>query len=270
MKLGFIGCGVMANAMMGGIIKNGLLKPEEIWGADPFEGSRQKTKEQNGIHVTESNLEVIENCDVVFLTIKPQYYADAIASFRDHVREDQMFISIGAGRTLDYIAEQFENKPVKVVRVMPNTPAQVAEGMSAACPNQYVTEEETQTALTILRAFGKAELMPESLFDVVTGVSGSGPAYVCMFIEAMADAAVLGGIYLRRADRSGHCQDADGNRTAPGRPEGHGFFPCRHHHCGGPQAGRRGPAPRRDRGRERLHREVHPDAECEVVFPSFG
>ncbi|MDD6707353.1 MAG: pyrroline-5-carboxylate reductase [Eubacterium pyruvativorans] len=199
MKLGFIGCGVMANAMMGGIIKNGLLKPEEIWGADPFEGSRQKTKEQNGIHVTESNLEVIENCDVVFLTIKPQYYADAIASFRDHVREDQMFISIGAGRTLDYIAEQFENKPVKVVRVMPNTPAQVAEGMSAACPNQYVTEEETQTALTILRAFGKAELMPESLFDVVTGVSGSGPAYVCMFIEAMADAAVLGGMQRSQA-----------------------------------------------------------------------
>jgi pyrroline-5-carboxylate reductase len=194
MKLGFIGCGVMANAIMGGIIKAGLYKPEDIWGADPFEGSRKKTKEANGINVTDSNLEVIENCDTVFFTIKPQYYHDMIAGIKDHVREDQLFISIGAGRTLDYIADEFGGKKVKVVRVMPNTPAQVGEGMSAACPNEYVTEEETKRAVEILSAFGKAEVVPENLFDIVTGVSGSGPAYVFMFIEAMADAAVNGGM----------------------------------------------------------------------------
>lgn len=194
MKLGFIGCGVMANAMMGGIIKNGLFKPEDIWGADPVEAGRQKTKEANGINVTDSNLEVLEKCDVVFFAIKPQYYASMIDGIKDHVREDQLFISIGAGRTLDYLADAFDHKPVKIVRVMPNTPAQVGEGMAAACPNEYVTDEEAQLALKILRGFGKAELMPENLFDVVTGVSGSGPAYVCMFIEAMADAAVLGGM----------------------------------------------------------------------------
>lgn len=194
MKLGFIGCGVMANAMMGGIIKNGLYKPEDIWGADPFQGSRDKTKAANGINVTDSNVEVVENCETVFLTVKPQYYESVIASIRDAIKEDQLIISIGAGRTLDYIAEQFGDKKVKVVRVMPNTPAQVGAGMAAACPNQYVTEDEMARALEILRAFGKAEQVPESLFDVVTGVSGSGPAYVFMFIEAMADAGVVGGM----------------------------------------------------------------------------
>ncbi len=198
MKLGFIGCGVMANAMMGGIIDAGLYKPEDIWGADPFEGSRAKTKEANGINVTDSNLEVLENCDTVFFTIKPQYYGSMIEGIKDHVREDQLFISIGAGRTLEYLDEAF-GKPVKVVRVMPNTPAQVGEGMSAACPNQYVTEEETQRAVEILSAFGKAEVVPENLFDIVTGVSGSGPAYVFMFIEAMADAAVNGGMQRKQA-----------------------------------------------------------------------
>lgn len=198
MKIGFIGCGVMANAMMGGIIKAGLYKPEEIIGADPFEVGRVKTKEQNGINVTDSNLEVVEKADIVFMTIKPQYFAGVIEEIRDHVRENQMFISIGAGRTLDYLNEVF-GKPVKIVRVMPNTPAQVGEGMSAACPNQYVTEEETAKAIEILSAFGKAEVMPENLFDIVTGVSGSGPAYVFMFIEALADAGVNGGMQRKQA-----------------------------------------------------------------------
>ncbi len=199
MKLGFIGCGVMANAMMGGIIKNGILKPEEIIGADPSEEARTRTKETNGIHVTDDNIELIENVDYLFFTIKPQYYADMISGIKDHIRKDQVILSIGAGRTLDYLAEQFDHKPVKIVRVMPNTPAQAGEGMAAACPNEYVTDEEAQQALKILSAFGKAAILPEDLFDIVTGISGSGPAYVFMFIEALADAAVHGGMQRKDA-----------------------------------------------------------------------
>lgn len=198
MKLGFIGCGVMANAIMGGVIEAGLYKPEDIIGADPFEGSRNKTHEALGVNVTGSNLEVLEQSDYVFFTIKPQYYAGMIEGIRDHVREDHVFISIGAGRTLSYLAQTF-GKPVKVVRVMPNTPAQIGEGMSAACPNEYVSNEETDRALEILRSFGRAEIMPESLFDIVTGVSGSGPAYAFLFIEAMADAGVNGGMQRQQA-----------------------------------------------------------------------
>lgn len=198
MKLGFIGCGVMANAMMGGIIKAGLYKPEDIWGADPFEGSREKTKAQNGINVTADNKEVLDNCDTIFLTIKPQYFGDVISGIKDDVKPNHLFISIGAGRTLEYLEEQF-GENVKIVRVMPNTPAQVGEGMAAACPNKNVTEEEAQRAIEILSSFGKAEIMPENLFDIVTGVSGSGPAYVFMFIEALADAAVVGGMPRNKA-----------------------------------------------------------------------
>lgn len=198
MKLGFIGCGVMANAMMGGIIKAGLYQPEDIWGADPFEGSRQKTKEVNGINVTDNNIEVLENCDTVFLTVKPQYIEGVIEGIKDHVTDKNLFVCIAAGITLDYLEEHFGSS-VKAIRVMPNTPAQVGEGMAAACPNKNVTEEEKNRALEILRSFGSAELMPENLFDIVTGVSGSGPAYVFMFIEAMADAAVNGGMQRKQA-----------------------------------------------------------------------
>ena len=183
----------MANAMMSGIIKAGLYRPEDIIGGDPSAESREKTKENNHITVTDDNLAVLDQCDYVFFTVKPQYYSKMIAGIRDHIREDHVIISIGAGRTLSYLNEQF-GRPVKVVRVMPNTPAQVGEAMSAACPNPYVSDEEADKVMEILRTFGKAEQMPESLFDIVTGVSGSGPAYVFMFIEAMADAAVDGGM----------------------------------------------------------------------------
>ncbi|MBR0410399.1 MAG: pyrroline-5-carboxylate reductase [Eubacterium sp.] len=193
MKLGFIGCGVMANAMMGGIIKAGLYKPEDIIGGEPSPEGRDKTVRTNGIHVTEDNKKVLDESDYVFFTVKPQYYTEMIAGIKDHIREDHVIISVGAGRTLSYLEEQF-GKPVKTIRIMPNTPAQVGEAMTAVCPNKHVTEEETKKALTILRTFGKAELMPEHLFDIVTGVSGSGPAYVFMFIEALADAAVNGGM----------------------------------------------------------------------------
>lgn len=198
MKLGFIGTGVMATAMMSGIIENGLYTADNIIGADPVEAARDKIKDKLGINVTDNNLDVLEQCKYVFFTIKPQYYSDMIAGIKDHLTEDHVIISIGAGRTLDYLAEQF-GKPVKVVRVMPNTPAQVSAGMSAACPNDLVTDEEAEHALAILRTFGLAEQMPENLFDIVTGISGSGPAYVFMFIEALADAAVEGGMYRNQA-----------------------------------------------------------------------
>ena len=199
MKLGFIGCGVMANAMIGGILKAGLCGPEDITGADPSESSREKTSLANGIAVTDNNLEVLEKAEIVFLTIKPQYFAGVIGQIRDHVKDHHLLISIGAGISLSFLEEQFGEKPVRIIRVMPNTPAQVGEGMSAACPNRYATEEDKKTAINILSAFGKAELMPESLFDIVTGVSGSGPAYAFLFIEAMADAAVNGGMQRKQA-----------------------------------------------------------------------
>ena len=176
MKLGFIGTGNMAGAIMGGVIKSNVFKPEEIIGADLFAPGREKVKELYGINVTDSNKEVIEKSEVVIFSVKPQFYADVIQEVKDLVR-----------------AEQF-GKDVKIVRTMPNTPAMVGEGMTAATPNEHVTKEELDYACKILSAFGKVEVVTEHMMDAVVAVSGSSPAYVFIFIEAMADAAVAEGM----------------------------------------------------------------------------
>lgn len=192
MKLGFIGTGNMAGAIMGGIIQKGIFRPEQIIGADISEAGRRKAKETYGIEVTKDNRKAAA-AEVLILSVKPQFYADAIAEIRDCIRDDQLVITIAPGKTLSWLEEQF-GKRVKIVRTMPNTPALVGEGMTAACVNQYVTEEEKAYALKILDSFGKVELVPEHLIDAVVAVSGSSPAYVFMFIEAMADAAVAEGM----------------------------------------------------------------------------
>lgn len=193
MKLGFIGTGNMASAIMGGVINNNIFKPEEIIGADLFAPGRERVKEQFGINVTASNKEVVENSEVMILSVKPQFYGDVISEIKDLVKDDQIIITIAPGKTLAWLEEQF-GKDVKIVRTMPNTPAMVGEGMTAACPNAQITEEDLTRVKTILESFSKVEVVPERLMDTVTAVSGSSPAYVYMFIEAMADAAVLGGM----------------------------------------------------------------------------
>jgi pyrroline-5-carboxylate reductase len=193
MKLGFIGCGNMASAMMKGIISNGIVAADEIIGADVFAPSLEKAKDSLGIQIAKSNQEVVEKSEVFVLSVKPQYYEAVIGEIKDFVREDQLIITLAPGKTLAWLEEHF-GKPVKVVRTMPNTPAMVLEGMTAACPNANVNQEELDYVLSILRAFGEAEVVPEKMIDAVVAVSGSSPAYVFMMIEAMADAAVAEGM----------------------------------------------------------------------------
>lgn len=193
MKLGFIGCGNMAGAMMGGIIENGIFKPEEIIGADVFPQGREHVQKAYGIHVTDSNKEVVEKAEVVVLSVKPQFYETVIADIRDVVRPEQIIITIAPGKTLTWLAGQF-GKDVKIVRTMPNTPAMVSEGMTGAVPNEHMTKEEIDYVCKILSGFGRVEIITEQLMDVVVSVSGSSPAYVFIFIEAMADAAVAEGM----------------------------------------------------------------------------
>lgn len=193
MKLGFIGCGNMASAMMKGIISNGIIGIKDIIGADVFAPSREKVQHTLGISVTESNTEVVKWADAFVLSIKPQFYEKVIAEIKNSVKENQIVITLAPGKTLAWLEEQF-GKPVKIIRTMPNTPAMVLEGMTAACPNQYVTDEELESVCNILRGFGEVEVVPEKMIDAVVAVSGSSPAYVFMMIEAMADAAVAEGM----------------------------------------------------------------------------
>ena len=193
MKLGFIGCGNMAGAMMGGIIKNNIFKSEDVYGSDVFEPSRERVKNMYGIHVSDNNVDVVDAVDVLVLAVKPQYYESVITQIKDHVRADQLIITIAPGKTLSWLAEKF-GKDVKIVRTMPNTPALVGEGMTGATPNEFVTEAELKYVCEILSGFSKVEVISEKLMDTVVAVSGSSPAYIFMFIEAMADAAVEQGM----------------------------------------------------------------------------
>lgn len=198
MKLGFIGTGNMAGAIMGGIIKKGVFKPEEIIGSDISEQGRERIKKMYGICVTADNKEVASSAEVLILSVKPQFYEETIAEIKDCIEEGQIVVTIAPGKTLEWLKGQF-GKEVKLVRTMPNTPAMVGEGMTAACPNELVTEEEKAYVLHILEAFGKVEIVPERLMDAVVSVSGSSPAYVFMLLEAMADAAVAVGMPRQQA-----------------------------------------------------------------------
>lgn len=170
-----------------------MISAEEIIGADLLESGREKVKEQFGIQVTEKNQEVVEKAEVIILSVKPQFYEEVINQIKDCVKKEQIIITIAPGKTLAWLAEKF-GKEVKIVRTMPNTPALVGEGMTAMCPNEYMEKEEIEYVKQLLESFGRVEVVPERLMDVVVSVSGSSPAYVFMMIEAMADAAVSGGM----------------------------------------------------------------------------
>ncbi len=194
MKLGFIGCGNMASAMIAGIIKKGIFSLEEIIASDLYDKSREVVKSNLGIYVTDSNIEVVKNAEVIILAVKPQFYESVIQEVRTYMRPEQIVVTIAPGKTLDWLAEKFQNPNLKIVRTMPNTPAMVLEGMTGMCCNANVSDKEVNYVCQILSGFGKVEVVGEHLMDVVVSTSGSSPAYVFMFIEAMADAAVADGM----------------------------------------------------------------------------
>lgn len=193
MKLGFIGAGNMAQAIIGGIINNGVVSKSDIIASAATNETIIKVAEKFGIKTTLDNKE-IATADILFLSVKPVYYKQVIDEIKDlPVKDSQIIITIAAGKTIKWVEDAFGGVR-KIVRTMPNTPALVGEGITAVCPNSNITEEELVTVLNLLGTFGKAEVVKESMMDAVVAVSGSSPAYVFMFIEAMADAAVAEGM----------------------------------------------------------------------------
>lgn len=193
MKVGFIGAGNMGYAMIQGILDSGVCTPDELMASDCREDLLDNISKTLGIMTTTENLRVVLFAKVLFLAVKPQYYESVIREIRDAVSEEKIIVTIAPGKTLPWLDEQF-GRPLKIVRTMPNTPAMVKEGMTGICPGERVTAEELKLVRSLFGGFSKTEVVSEQLLDVVTAVSGSSPAYVFMFIEAMADAAVAGGM----------------------------------------------------------------------------
>lgn len=192
-KIGFIGCGNMGGAMMQGILDSGKCTAQEVIASDRSGTALAAKKESLGIRTTTDNREAADFCDILFLSVKPQFYGPVIAEIKDTVRPEQIIVTIAPGKTLVWLKEAFGAER-KIIRTMPNTPAMVKAGMMGMCPNENVTEEEIALVRDICGGFSETEVIPEHLMDVVTAVSGSSPAYVFLFIEAMADAAVAGGM----------------------------------------------------------------------------
>ncbi|PZT68164.1 pyrroline-5-carboxylate reductase [Escherichia coli] len=178
-KIGFIGCGNMGKAILGGLIASGQVLPGQIWVYTPSPDKVAALHDQFGINAAESAQDVAQ--------------IEVLSEITSSLNKDSLVVSIAAGVTLDQLARALGHDR-KIIRAMPNTPALVNAGMTSVTPNALVTPEDTADVLNIFRCFGEAEVIAEPMIHPVVGVSGSSPAYVFMFIEAMADAAVLGGM----------------------------------------------------------------------------
>ncbi|MEA5216456.1 pyrroline-5-carboxylate reductase [Enterobacter cloacae] len=192
-KIGFIGCGNMGKAILGGLIASGQVLPGQIWVYTPSPDKVAALCDEYGINAAESAQEVAQVADIVFGAVKPNIMIKVLSEITSSLNKDTLVVSIAAGVTLDQLARALGHDR-KIVRAMPNTPSLVNAGMTSITPNALVTPEDVADVLNIFRCFGEAEVIAESMIHPVVGVSGSAPAYVFMFLEAMADAAVLGGM----------------------------------------------------------------------------
>lgn len=191
--IGFIGAGNMGSAMISGILNASLASTGQIIASAHSQESLERLRSSYGIETTLANETVAARSDILILAVKPNKFDEVIPQIASHVKNNCIIVSIAAGKTIATIEELF-GREIKLVRAMPNTPALVGEAMSALCANASVTAAELSEVQQIFNAFGKSEIVSETLIDAVVGVSGSSPAYVYLFIEAMADAAVADGM----------------------------------------------------------------------------
>ncbi len=197
-KIGIIGCGNMGRAMLSALLKSSDISNDDIIVSTKRENSAEKIRNDFKVKTTLVNSEVAEKSNILFLAVKPQFFKEVIEEIKDKINNDTIIISIAAGITISQIEEWF-GKDIKLVRSMPNTPALVGEGMSAICPNKNITSDELNYVGKLYNSFGKYEILEEKDFHAFIALCGSSPAYVFMFIEAMADAGVKLGIPRAKA-----------------------------------------------------------------------
>ena len=193
MKIGFIGLGNMATAMIGGILGKGLYQRTDIIGSAKTPETAEKVAEKFGIETFTDNQKVVADADVIVLAVKPVFLPEVIAEIKESVNQDKLVISIAAGKSIEWLEAHF-GKSLRLVRCMPNTPALVGEACTCVCVKPDTTEADSALVIRLMESFGKASVLPERLIDAFTGVAGSSPAYVFLFLEALADAAVCAGI----------------------------------------------------------------------------
>jgi len=191
--LGIIGGGQMAEALLRGIINAELLRSDTIKVAEPILERREYLQKHYGISVTDSPKELAGSSSMVILAIKPQVMETVLNNYKKYLTTNHLLISIAAGIRIKMIEKSLQGK-IRIIRVMPNTPALVLAGASALCGNELSSSEDMKKAVRLFSSLGICVELSEDLLDAVTGLSGSGPGYVFTFIEAMIDGGVLVGL----------------------------------------------------------------------------
>jgi pyrroline-5-carboxylate reductase len=188
-KISFIGSGAMAEAMMAGLLRQKLARPENLHASDTRLERVQELHEKYGVQPFINNHQASDHADVVVLSIKPQRLTEVLGSLKGYIPSNALVLSIVAGATIDKISKGLAHKAV--VRSMPNTPAQIGEGITVWIASPSVSQAQKEIARTILSAFGdEINVDDENYLDMATALSGTGPAYVFIFMEAMIDAGV--------------------------------------------------------------------------------
>ena len=185
-KIGFIGGGKMATAIIKGIINSKWCEPNNIFVSDKNEQALDSLKENYQVSTTIDNLEVVKNSNIILLAVKPFVLRDVLNEIKDFVQKDTLVLSIAAGISIKTIQEILGD--VAVIRIMPNTPALVNEGMSAICKADNVTVEQVEIAKTIFENVGEVIVSDEKYIDIITAISGSGPAFYYYVIDEIAKA----------------------------------------------------------------------------------
>ncbi len=196
-KLGFLGGGNMAEAIIKGLISASFIEAKNIYVSDPVEARQETLHKLYKIKASGDNREVAEKCDVLIVAVKPQVIQSLLKEIQDLVDNSKLIVSVAAGTPIVAFEEILNNSPSKsasIVRTMPNTPALVQAGVTAIAASEHCSKTDIQIAHRLFEAIGKTVDVEETHLDAVTGLSGSGPAYIFMIIEALSDAGVKMGL----------------------------------------------------------------------------
>jgi pyrroline-5-carboxylate reductase len=196
-QVGFVGAGNMGEALIKGLLHGHLCRPEQITCSDIRPERLKAIKKAYGVKTTSSNSEVVKHSDIVILAVKPQILKQVVVDIGKYFELSKLVISIAAGVAMETIASCAKQE-LKLIRVMPNICVSVGEGVSAIAAGKHATKEDLMVAKAIFDSAGKSLFVEENLLDAVTGLSGSGPAYIFLIIDALADAGVKVG--LARSD----------------------------------------------------------------------
>jgi pyrroline-5-carboxylate reductase len=193
-RLGFLGSGNMAAALVGGLVHGNVLPPARILASDVKGERLEQLGKEFGIRTTMDNHQLLRESDVVVLAVKPQVIDRVLTEIGADVRADQLIVSVAAGVPIEALESRLP-KGSRVVRAMPNTPATVQAGATAVSGGTHASGDDLRVARELFEAVGRVVVLDETLLDAVTGLSGSGPAYVMLIIEALADGGVKVGLH---------------------------------------------------------------------------